>query len=381
MKRPETLVVLCGDPLAAANRRPQLMQQFVNQVQRCILLCPRVEVESIEKLQSMGFEYQEIDFVNQGINPVRDATLPFRIRQKLKQLAPDHLFVFHMKPILFGGLAARSLSIKHRNFLFAGLGVLFAEGDTRQAIRQLVVRGLKLGLGGARNLFFQNPDDLQTFRSHNIVTDRDHAVILNGSGVPLDDFACDPPAIESPVHFTVVTRMLRSKGIFDFCKAARMIHQSHPNAAQFNLLGPLDHGPDGFPLEELQPWIDEGAVNYLGVTTDVRPFLQQASVMVLPSYYMEGTPRGLLEALASGRPIVTTDSRGCRETVIEGKNGFLIQPKSPHQLAETMQRFLDDRALIRTMGEESLNLAIERYDVRKVNAVMLAQMGIDKSPE
>ncbi|MEM9411192.1 MAG: glycosyltransferase, partial [Planctomycetota bacterium] len=201
-------------------------------------------------------------------------------------------------------------------------------------------------------------------------------VVLNGSGVPLDDFACREPSTDSPIEFMVITRMLRSKGIFDFCEAARAIHLKHAGQAKFSLLGPLDNGPQGIPMSALQPWIDEGIVDYLGVTTDVRPYLSRSSVIVLPSYYMEGTPRTLLEALASQRAIITTNSRGCRETVEDGKNGFLIEPKSPKQLEEKMLQFINDRSLIKTMGQKSRQLAESRYDVKLVNSCMLERMNL-----
>jgi glycosyltransferase involved in cell wall biosynthesis len=163
------------------------------------------------------------------------------------------------------------------------------------------------------------------------------------------------------------------KGIVEFVEAARLLKQRHP-AARFQILGPFDSNASSIQPDQLKIWVDEGMIEYLGETKDVRPFIKDAHIFVLPSFYREGTPRSALEAMAMGRPIITTDSPGCRETVDEGRNGFLIPPRDHDRLAAAMERFINDQDLLMRASEESRRLAEERYDVRKVNQVMLDAM-------
>jgi len=176
--------------------------------------------------------------------------------------------------------------------------------------------------------------------------------------------------------FLLICRLIRDKGVVDYVDAARVLKQRYPEAT-FNLLGPFDgNNTSVLSRSEIDKWHREGIVNYCGETDDVRPFISASSVYVLPSYYREGTPRSALEAMAMGRPIITTDAPGCRETVIEGKNGFLVPVKDANALAKAMERFIVDPDLIAGMGEASRIYAIEKFDVDKVNAKIMKEMGL-----
>jgi glycosyltransferase involved in cell wall biosynthesis len=177
-----------------------------------------------------------------------------------------------------------------------------------------------------------------------------------------------------PPTFLLIARLLRDKGIVEYVEAAKRLRAGHPNA-RFRLLGPMDPNPAGLSADVLERWRAEGAIEYLGEAADVRPHLRACTVYVLPSY-REGMPRTVLEAMAVGRAIVTTDAPGCRETVVEGENGFLVPPRDVGALADAMRRFIVEPGLAIAMGQRSRAIALQRFDVHRVNAVMLEAMGL-----
>jgi glycosyltransferase involved in cell wall biosynthesis len=168
--------------------------------------------------------------------------------------------------------------------------------------------------------------------------------------------------------------LLRDKGIVEYAEAARRLKPRYPTA-RFQLVGPHDANPSAISRQQLEAWRSEGIIEYSGATDDVRSFLAGAGVFVLPSY-REGTPMSVLEAMATGRPIVTTDVPGCRETVVPGENGFLVPAKDVAALAAAMERFIVAPELIPKMGRRSREIAVEKFDVRAVNAVILKTLGL-----
>jgi glycosyltransferase involved in cell wall biosynthesis len=242
-----------------------------------------------------------------------------------------------------------------------------------QVVRRLYSAALKK----ADKVFFQNPDDEALFRDLGILDEEVPSQVLNGSGVDMAHFRLAPlPA--GPPRFLLIARLLGDKGIRQYAKAARRIKQQHPEVV-FQLAGDIDSNPDTITQEELDTWVREGSIDHLGWLKDVRPAIADCSVYVLPSYYREGTPRSVLEAMSMGRAVITTNAPGCRETVIEGGNGYLIPARNLDVLVEAMQHFIDNPALMQAMGQYSHRIASDRYDVHKVNAVMLEAMGIESS--
>jgi len=222
-------------------------------------------------------------------------------------------------------------------------------------------------------VFFQNPDDQELFTSMNLVSGCEQCVLINGSGVDIEYYRETPPVTERIV-FLLIARLISDKGINEYVEAARRIKQDYPEVV-FRLVGPFDSNPSAIPKKKIEKWHDEGVIEYLGKTRDVRPYIAESSVYVLPSY-REGTPRTVLEAMSMGRPIITSDAPGCRETVIEGKNGYLVRVKDVDGLVQALERFILNPKLISMMGKESRKIAVKKYDVRKVNATILETMGL-----
>jgi glycosyltransferase involved in cell wall biosynthesis len=198
--------------------------------------------------------------------------------------------------------------------------------------------------------------------------------VVNGSGVDLAHFS-PSPLPSGPIRFVMVARLLSAKGIREYAAAASVVRQKHPDV-EFDLVGGTDTNPDSISASELEGWTRARILNWLGQIPDVRPAIARSHVYVLPSYG-EGTPRSTLEAMAMGRPIITADAPGCRETVKHGVNGFLVPPRSIDALAHAMARFIDQPALIQSMGAQSRILAVQKYDVHEVNALMLREMELD----
>jgi glycosyltransferase involved in cell wall biosynthesis len=236
---------------------------------------------------------------------------------------------------------------------------------------KLVVVLYKVILKNAHKVIFQNPDNRQVFIDLGIVP-KEKTVVINGSGVDVTYFDIKPLP-DSP-RFLLIARLLGDKGIREYVKAAKLVKQKYKSAV-FQLVGPGDPSPDGISIEELERLNESNAVEYLGATKDVRPFIENCSVFVLPSYH-EGLPRTVLEAMATGRPILTTDVPGCRETVINGENGWLVEKGNVEQLAEKITWFIENQREWQRMANASRVMAEGKFDVHAVNAELIKTMGL-----
>lgn len=372
------LTVVCGDVTAALNRRPQLMKRFIEMDPQARFVCPGHEPKYLDQIREMGFDVHIIDSNKQSLNPLSDLAYYREIRKYLQSNRPDDVFVFHLKPIMHTAQACRRLGIRC-HALFAGLGFVFSEEKSlkRVAARALVSKWLKSSLKKTTTVFFQNPDDRNTLEQAGILSSQSNVVVVNGSGVDMDDFPFTPVRTEDPVTFLLIARILRDKGIPEYYEAAKRLRDKYGDQVRVQLLGPFDDNPNIMSRETIDQWHREGMIEYLGVTDDVRPFLKDMSIFVLPSFYMEGTPKTILESLAIGRAIITTDSRGCRETVQHETNGFLIPPRDVEALYAAMEHFVENRNAISEMGQASFDYARAKYDVNKVNQGMIDEMKLE----
>ncbi|PYG00003.1 glycosyltransferase involved in cell wall biosynthesis [Thioalkalivibrio sp. ALE21] len=330
------------------------------------------------ELESWGVHLHDVPLSRTGLSPLEDVRALFSLRRKLRWIAPDAVFSYNIKPVIYGTLAGSMARVPCRYGLITGLGYAFSENPRG---KRLVIQKAALALyraAGARisTMFFQNPDDRDQFLELGIVNSGERTQLVNGSGVDLEHFSPKPQP-GSEIVFLMVARLLGAKGVREFAEAAIRLKHKYPRV-RFRLAGDLDDNPDVIAREELESWTENGHVEYLGRISDVRPEMEKATVYVLPSH-REGTPRTVLEAMATGRPVITTDAPGCRETVEHGENGFLVPVKDVDALEAAMERFVLDPDLARRMGEKSLQMAVEKYDVHKVNQVMLRRMGVESA--
>lgn len=367
------VLVLGSFAESLVNFRGALLRDFVSLGHKVYACAPNASKEIQDKLSQLGVEYRDVYLSRTGVNPVDDVRTFLSFYNLMRRTKPDIFLGYTIKPVVYGSLAARLTGVSGIFSIITGLGYAFSCRNLRQRFVGAMVRVLyKISLNCNKKIYFQNPDDCNYFNQLRLLRREDQAVLINGSGVNVSDFKITP--VPTDVSFLLIARLLKDKGIYEYVEAARIVKAKYPEIV-FRLVGWIDENPDSIKKSDLNSWIVDGIIDYLGKLDDVRPALTASSVYVLPSY-REGTPRTVLEAMAMGRPIVTTDAPGCRETVKEGENGFLVPLKDVNALACAMERFILQPELIEKMGRRSREIAIEKYDVHKVNAVIMKTMGL-----
>lgn len=370
------LAVLGGAARDLVNFRGHLISEMAHGGHTVYGIAPGGTPVIREGLELLGAAYVPITLDRTGTNPFRDLRTLFRLRALFRQLRLDALLAYEIKAVVFGTLAARQLGVPGRYVMITGRGTTL-QGEPsglRQGVVRRVVKGLyRLALRRCSGVLFQNEDDLAFFISEGMLPKGQSWLVINGSGVDIDHFAPSSRPL-GPVTFLFVGRLLRDKGLFEYVQACRLL-AARGVPARFQILGSLDSNPNAIQADQLAAWVREGLVEYLGETEDVRPALAAGHVLVLPSYG-EGTPRSVLEAMAMGLAVVTTDVPGCRATVRDGHNGFLVPVRDSEALAEAMTRLALDPDLIAQFGREGRRIAEEKYDVRLVTADILAFMGV-----
>jgi glycosyltransferase involved in cell wall biosynthesis len=308
-----------------------------------------------------------------GLNPLKDFSTFMALWGLMRRVRPNKVLSYTIKPVIYGTLAAALSGVSQRYAMITGLGYAFTGQATglRQYVQKVVQLLYKLALARASKVFFQNPDDRALFKHLGLVPAQTPTVVVNGSGVDVASFTVQPLPT-SNIHFLLIARLLGDKGIREYAQAARLLKIQYPEVS-CSLVGWVDQNPSSIKQEELESWVNSGDLHYLGKLEDVRPAIAACSVYVLPSY-REGTPRTVLEAMAMGRAIITTDAPGCRETVVHGDNGFLVLIQSVESLLSAMIRFVENPKLASSMGIRSREIAENKYDVNKVNDVMLFEM-------
>lgn len=364
------VVVFGSFPESLLNFRGAMLEAMVKAGHEVHAISPPAESEIVASLSAMGVTHHAVALNRTGLNPLRDFFSLLALVKMLRKLRPDCLLAYTIKPVVYGGLAARLAGVRFYAMI-TGLGYVFSGAGLKGKILSSVVGFLyRLGLRRAEHVLFQNRDNLRFFQNRGLLNAPQQAVLINGSGVDLDHFSKTP--LPTKPNFLMIARLLHDKGVVEYVDAARQIRKQYPHA-KFRLAGWIDDNPAAISQSELDGWIDEGAIEYLGRLDDVRPALADCAVYVLPSHH-EGLPRTVIEAMSVGRPIITTDAPGCRDTVSEGQNGFLVPVRDSSALANAMTQFLDKPELISSMAKTSREMAEERFDVHKVNQVILETM-------
>lgn len=327
----------------------------------------------INALKALGANYTDYPVSRSGLNPREDFKTYKALCSIFKVQQPTVILAYTIKPIIWGAFAARCVPNCRFYALVTGLGFAFQKGNFKKnLLMKLVIFLYKTALKRADKVIFQNPDNQKVFIDLGIVPEHKTAIV-NGSGVDITYFDVKP--LSSSPTFLLIARLLGDKGIREYVAAANFVKQHYPDAV-FQLVGPEDPSPDGISLQELAQLNNQKAVEYLGATNDVRPYIEGCSIFVLPSYH-EGLPRTVLEAMATGRPILTTDVPGCRETVINGKNGWLVEKANIEQLAEKMIWFIENPKEWQRMANASRVMVEDKFDVHKVNKELMSIMDLD----
>ncbi len=341
------------------NFRRGLTKSLIDKGHQVIAIAPPDKYS--DYLTEMGCEFYPVHMERKGSNPLQDLKYMRQLYQIYREAKPDALLQFTIKPNIYGTLAAlpfRKLVINN----VCGLGTVFLRDDLTSKVAKMLY---KLSFRFPKRVFFQNEDDLQLFLDEGLIR-RKVSDLVPGSGIPLDQFQPRHFQRNRVFKFLMIARLLYDKGILEYVEAARQLRQQGIQA-RFQVLGFLDEDRNlGVSQTQLNSWIEEGVIDYLGTTDQVAEVIAQADCVVLPSY-REGTPRSLLEAASMAKPLIATDIAGCRQTIDEGHNGFLCQVKSASDLADKMARMyrLDDLTL-QAMGLASRAKVEQEFDEQLV---------------
>jgi glycosyltransferase involved in cell wall biosynthesis len=365
--KPPTLVISINASWNIANFRAGLIRGLQQAGYRVVALAPRDRWS--DRLGELGVEFHPIEMDRKGLSPAKDLGLLWRYRRTLRRLRPDAFLGYTAKPNVWGSLAAQSLGIPVVNNV-SGLGTAFIRGGW---LGRLVAALYRLAFRRSATVFFQNEEDRELFVTRRIVA-AGKARLLPGSGIDTLRFQPAPATVtgDRPFVFLLIARLLRDKGVGEYVEAARRVRREAPDT-RFRLLGFLDaDNRSAISRAELEAWVDEGLVDYLGASDDVRPAIADADCVVLPSY-REGLPRTLLEAAAMGKPLIATDVPGCRQVVRHGVNGLLCGVRDAEALAAAMLEMLRAPAERRAGWGKAARAIVEtEYDERIVVESYLA---------
>lgn len=367
----KSIVVLSSHTPSLFWFRTDMMKEFISKGYAVYALANESEDVWADRFKENDIIYQQISVSRNGVNPFQDKKTLDSIRKKLAAIRPDKIFTFQAKTVIYGSMAANSLGITEVYPLIAGMGSVFlSDGLKTRLVRLVMISLYKRAMRKCPVVFFQNRDDEQIFRNYKIIENQ-KVVLLHGSGVNIEKFK------KLPVHgkpsFLCISRLIRDKGVYEYLEACKRIKAEYPDVRCL-LVGPYDTNPSALKPEELQPFIDAG-IEYYGEQDDVRPFIEQCSVFVLPSY-REGTPKTNLEAMACGRAVITTNAPGCKETVVDGKNGFLVPVKDVNAIWVKMKWFIENPTAAEEMGYVGRKMVEDIFDVKKVNQAICDAMGI-----
>lgn len=332
------------------------------------------EKESEDYFEQLGVKLRFIELDKNSFSLFKTYDYYKELIRIMKEEKPDKVFSYTIKPVVFGSLAASKAKVKEIYSLVCGLGYLFSVNTLKvKLIRTFCGLGYKWALSKNNKVVFQNQDDIDEFTRRGYVK-KEKCELVNGSGVNLEKFARNDVPTDR-VSFIMVSRVLKEKGVLEYFEAAKRVKERYPEA-KFTYIGAIDKNVNALGLDTLKPYIDNGDVEYIPETTTVEKYLAEASVFVLPSYYREGIPRSIIEGTAMGRPIITTDTPGCRETVTVGVNGFFVQPKNVDDLAEKMTWMIENKDKLQDMGNKSYELCLSKFTIDIINNNMMNIMNI-----
>ena len=364
-------IILCGSEAYSVKMfRGDLIKDLVAKGHEVIIMANNATEKHILEFSSLGANYINSPISRSSLNPFKDIKVFLKFIKVFIFEKPDCVLSYTIKPVIWSGIALKFFPKVRFIGMITGLGYAFSgQGHSRRTVNIIVKFLYKLSLANACAVIFQNLDNKNFFIKLGLV-DSKKAFLVNGSGVNLEHFPYRPyQGNENHISFLMIARLLKDKGILEFLSAANKLKGEYNNI-DFILLCHEDKSENAVPMSKIKNFDKEGIISYHGFVSDVREFLVNSSVFVLPSYH-EGMPRSVLEAMAIGRPIITTDVPGCRETVVNGLNGWLVPKGDSEALAERMRWFINMPSKINNMGSISREIAVKKFDVKKVNKDIL----------
>lgn len=371
------IVALSSLSWSLINFRGNLLQDMVRGGHEVVACAPDEDEEVRLELARWGVRLCRVPLARASLNPIKDFMSLIGYVRLLFAERPQAIIAYTQKPIVLGGLASRLFRRTRLFVLMSGLGYIYgSDTDKRPVLRSLVSRLYRFAVARAEVIFVFNSDDRATMTENSIIRNDHRVVQVPGSGVDTNRFAFAPIPSGPPVVL-MIARLMRDKGVHEFVTAAHIIQQRLPEV-RFQLVGRVEkENPTGISLEEIEHWSRSGLIELIGETRDVRPFLRSAHLFVLPSWYREGLPRTILEALSIGRPVITTNLPGCREAIVEGENGWLVAPRDSQALAAAISTALCDPGRLSEMGKSARRTAETVYEVGAVNRLLIREMRLE----
>lgn len=360
------ILVISPRNKSVLNFRGDLIRDMIAHGNEVVVVGPNNEY--VDEIMALGVsEFIEVPLVKDNTSVKGDLAYFSNLRKVMKTVKPELVFSYTIKPVIYGSISAKLSGVPRIYAMVPGLGRVYASGSLKAKMIRLVIRLLyQCAFSACNRVIFQNPDDIRELVAKHYLPEKKTALV-NGSGVNMERFQKDGLP-DAPV-FLMVSRIIREKGVMEYCKAARLVKEKH-SEARFVLLGGFDSSIGALKKEDLQPYIEDGIIEFPGEVKDPVAFYQQSAVFVLPSYYREGLPRTILEAMSCGRAVITTDWPGCREPITDGVNGYLVPVRDVDALAEKMNALADDRERLEQMAAAAYETCRTKYEVGIVNAQM-----------
>ena len=378
-KTGQKILIACDSSKSLIDFRGKLIEEMVKQHQ-VYVFTPRITLQTERDfLSSVNVNVVETPFTGSNVSILGDIRYILRLFILLMKVKPDVFFPYTVKPVIYGTVLAKICRIKMITPMLSGLGYNFDERSLYTLVSTVTRFLMRLSLAPNEKLkiILQNEDDYFTLCKYRVITFKHQVFVVNGSGVNLQHYTPSDPDLIN-ISFLMIARLINAKGIAEYYDAAKYIKSCYP-FIKFKLIGSYDNNIDAISPELLDKIKSGDSISYVGQVNDVRAFIKDASVVVLPSYYGEGIPRCLLESMAMGRAIITSNSVGCKETVEEGldQNGFLIPVKNASALISKMFYYINNRKAILRHGQNGLSLAAKKFDVHIVNSQMLKIMQLN----
>jgi len=371
MKKKKKILIVTSNTKMFFNFREDLVKDIINCGYSVSVVVPEKGFK--EQFLALGAKEIVIDMNKNTTSVFKNLAYLNTLKNIIKEEKPDIVFSYTIKPIILGSLAAKLNKIENTYSMVTGLGHLYEDcvSFKTKVIRFICGNLYRIVFRFNKKIIFQNQDDIDEVVRRRYVK-RDKCELVSGFGVNMKKFK--KSSLPDEDIFIMVSRVLKSKGVLEYFEASKLVKEVYPNA-RFVYIGRIDKTSYSVDYSLLKPYIDSNIVEYISETDDVYSYLKNARVYVLPSYYREGIPRASLEALATAKPIITTNSVGCRE-VINGKNGFLVKPRDVSDLYEKMIYMIEHPDEVASMSEESYKYCKERFAIDIINKKMIKTLGI-----
>lgn len=360
------ILVIAPKNKTVFNFRGDLIKDIVSNNHEVFVTGPNYDF--IDDIMALGIqEFIKVPFVKDNANVFSDLTYLRKLIWVVRRIKPDMIFGYTIKPVIYGSIAGRFCGVKDIYMMVTGLGRVY----TSNSLKTRIVRGITrflytVAFRSCKKVIFQNKDDIEEFVQGKYLP-REKAELVNGSGVNMERF--QKKQMPEKTTFLMVSRIIREKGVMEYCQAARLLKAEHKDVRCI-LLGGFDNSIGALQREDIEPYIQDGTIEFPGEVKAPEEYYYQSSVFVLPSYYREGLPRTILEAMACGRAVITTDWPGCREAIEHSKNGILVPVKDSEELKQAMEVFILHPEEIKNKGEYAYHICESKFEVGIINKQM-----------